>query len=215
MQIDLSGHLKVRQQLQLLKMPPAKQRRVGAIIARKVRTYSRKRLREQKGLDGKAWEKRKKKDRKKMLRGLSKKMRSKGVELGGEVFFVDGKTAEIAHQHQYGEPEEWTSKKAEKVYGQPDYGAPATSYQARALKKEGYKVRLPGGRKKKPTMRWIKENLSLGQAGLILRTLRDDPRLNRWVIELPERDFLGVTEREVSELASKIFDETSGRVKGA
>ncbi|MFA0813242.1 phage virion morphogenesis protein [Microbulbifer epialgicus] len=214
-QIDLSGYIKARQQFQLLKMPPAKQRQLGGTLARKVRTYSRKRLREQKALDGNAWEKRKeshKKGRKKMLRGLSKRMSARGVELGGEVFFADGKTAEIAHQHQYGEPEEWTSQKANKVYGQPDYQAPATRYQARALKKEGYKVRLPGGRKKKPTIRWITENLSLGQAGLILRKLRDDPGKSRWVIELPERSFLGVTEREISELASKLFDETSGRI---
>ncbi|WP_299940128.1 hypothetical protein [uncultured Microbulbifer sp.] len=218
MKIDLTGHLKLRQQLQLLKLPPAKQRRIGGLLARKVRTYSRKRLREEKGLDGKAWKERKhghKGGRKKMLRGLSKRTRAKSTGLGGLVFFANSKTAQIAYQHQHGEPEEWTGQKAEKVYGQPDYEAPATRYQARALKKEGYKVRLPGGRKKKPTLRWITENLTLGQAGLILRKMRDDPGKSRWVIELPQRSFLGVTAWEVSELASKIFDETSGRIHSA
>ncbi|MCO1336391.1 hypothetical protein MO867_18825 [Microbulbifer sp. OS29] len=176
-----------------------------------MRAYSRKRLREQRGLDGKSWKKRKN-GKKKMLRGLSKKMRARSVGLSGEVFFANGKTAEIAYQHQHGMPEEWTGKKAEKVYGKPDYKDPATRYQARALKKEGYKVRLPNGRKKKPTMRWIMENLSLGQAGLILRILRDDPGESRWVIELPDRSFLGTTRQEIDKLASMIFDETSGRI---
>ncbi|WHI45032.1 phage virion morphogenesis protein [Microbulbifer sp. VAAF005] len=215
MQIDLTGHLKARQQLALLKLPPAKQRRIGGTLARKVRTYSRKRLREQKDLNGKSWEKRKKRRQgkgKKMLRGMSKRMRTRSTGLGGEVFFADKNTAQIAYQHQHGIAEEWDGQKAEKVYGQPDYKAPATRRQARALKKEGYKVRLPGGRKKKPTLRWITENLTLGQAGLILQVLRDEPKENSWVIELPERSFLGTTDREVSELADMIFKETSGRI---
>ncbi|WHI46799.1 phage virion morphogenesis protein [Microbulbifer sp. VAAF005] len=217
MQIDLTGHLKARQQLALLKLPPAKQRRIGGTLARKVRTYSRKRLREQRGLDDKSWEKRKKGPKRqrgkgKMLRGFSKRMRARSTGLGGEVFFADKNTAQIAYQHQHGIAEEWDGQKAEKVYGKPDYKAPATRRQARALKKEGYKVRLPGGRKKKPTLRWITENLTLGQAGLILQVLRDEPKENSWVIELPERSFLGTTDREVSELADMIFKETSGRI---
>lgn len=212
--IDISGQLRLRQQLQLLQLSPSQRRRLGGIMARKVRTYSRKRLRAQRGLDGQAWERRKG-GKRKMLRGLSKRLRTKSDNEGGLVHFADLTTGRIAYAHQHGIPEEWTGQKAEKVYGKPDYSAPATRRQARALKQEGYVVRLPGGRRKKPTMRWITENLTLGQAGLILQTLRDEPRKNRWVIELPERSFLGVESGEVEELANTIFDDTIQRIKRA
>ena len=183
-------------------------------MARKVRTYSRKRLRAQRGLDGMPWEKRKTGSRK-MLRGISKRLRTKSDSSGGMVHLADRITGQIAFAHQHGIAEEWTGQKAEKVYGKPDYSAPATRRQARALKAEGYVVRLPGGRKKKPTMRWISDNLTQGQAGFILQTLRDEPRKNRWVIDLPARSFLGAEAGEIEDLATSIFEETIGRIKRA
>lgn len=213
--IDISGHLRLRQQLQLLKLSPARRQRLGGTLARKVRIYSRRRLRQQSDLDGKAWEARKS-GKKKMLRGLSKRMGAKGDHGGGKVFFTDRSTGQVAYAQQHGVPEAWSAEKAEKVYGKPDYRGPCTRRQARALKQEGYKVRMAGGRRKKPTMKWMLENLTLGQAGLILRTIRDDLNPKKsWVVELPARSFLGVEPRELDELASLIFDETIQRVKRA
>ncbi|MCX2834462.1 phage virion morphogenesis protein [Microbulbifer thermotolerans] len=213
--IDISGHLTLQRQFQVLKMKPSERRRMAGIMARKVRSYSRKRLRVQRDLQGKLWEKRKV-GRQKMLRGMSKKMRTRSDSRGAEVRFTDAVTAKIGYAHQYGVPERWSAVKAEKVYGKPDYSAPCTRRQARALKQEGYKVRVVGGKKKKPTIKWMLENLTQGQAGLILRIMRDDlnPKKN-WVIELPERSFLGVTEKEIDALANTVFDETLRRLKRA
>lgn len=218
MRIELTGALKLSRQLQLLKLPPAQRRRLNGTLARKVRVYSRKRLRAQRGLNGLAWTGRKSTDtggenNKKMLRGMSKRLRTDSDSRGALVQFQNRKTGQIAYAHQHGLDERWTAQKAQKVYGKPDYKAPSTRRQARALKQEGYVVRLPGGRKKKPTMRWLTDNLSLGQAGVILRTLRDTPRKNNWVLALPERNFLGTTQQEIEALANTVFDQTLAAMK--
>lgn len=212
--VDISGHLTLRRQLAVLKMPPAQRRRMAGIMARKVRTYSRKRLRAQKDLQGQPWEKRKA-GRKKMLRGMSKKMRTRSDSRGAEVGFTDAVTARIGYAHQHGVPEDWNASKAQQIYGQPDYSAPCTRKQARALKQEGYKVRMAGGKKKKPTMKWMLENLTLGQAGLILRMMRDEEPKKSWTIPLPDRSFLGASRREMDELANTVFDETLIRMRRA
>ncbi|MFC6977591.1 hypothetical protein [Microbulbifer taiwanensis] len=83
------------------------------------------------------------------------------------------------------------------------------------MKQEGYKVRMAGGRRKKPTMKWMLENLTLGQAGLILRQMRDEEPKKSWVIPLTDRSFLGADQREIDELANTVFDETLRRIKRA
>ncbi|MFC6977590.1 phage virion morphogenesis protein [Microbulbifer taiwanensis] len=122
--VDISGHLTLSRQFQVLKMKPAERRRMAGIMARKVRTFSRKRLRAQRDLQGQPWEKRKV-GRQKMLRGMSKRMRTRSDSRGAEVGFSDAVTAKIGYAHQHGVPEQWSAGKAEKVYGKPDYSAPA------------------------------------------------------------------------------------------
>lgn len=212
--VDLSGYVQFQQQLRGLKLTPAQRKRLGGTLARKVRVMSRKRLRAQRDLDGKPWQGRKNGRKGKMLGSMSKRMGAKGTDSGGEVFFVNGKTAQIAYEQQYGVPEDWSEEKSQKLYGKPNYKDNATRYQARALKKEGFKVRLPGGRRRKPSVQWITENLSLGRAGLILREMRNASSRNRWTIEIPKRSFLGVTDREINALTIAIFDQMKKR-KGA
>ncbi|WP_299580916.1 phage virion morphogenesis protein [uncultured Microbulbifer sp.] len=210
--IDITGHLGVKKQLQLLQLPAAKRRRLLGQVGRKVRTYSRKRLREQRDLNGKPWQARKKKGNRRMLRGLSKKLRSKATPEKAVIDFKDSVTAGIAYKHQHGVSERWNAEKAEKVYGQPDYDAPATREQAKALRKEGYKIRRVNGHGwKQPSLKWVTENLSLGQAGVILRSMREAEPKKSWVIPLPDRSFLGVTQKEVEELATTIIDQTLER----
>jgi phage virion morphogenesis protein len=209
--IDITGHLEVKKQLQLLQLPAAKRRRLLGQVGRKVRTYSRRRLREQRDLNGQPWQARKK-GKRKMLRGLSKKMRSKATPEKAAIDFKDPITAGIAYKHQHGVTEHWNAQKAEKVYGQPDYDAPATRAQTKALRKEGYKIRRANGRGwKQPSLKWVTENLSVGQAGIILRSMRDAKAKQSWEIPLSERSFLGVTQKEVEELATTIIDQTLER----
>ncbi|MFS1525814.1 phage virion morphogenesis protein [Microbulbifer sp. 2304DJ12-6] len=214
--LDLSGHLTLRRQLQLLALKPAQRRRLAATLGRKVRVYSRKRLRAQKDLNNRAWAVRSKprSGKRKLLRGMSKRMRLHSDTRGAEVGYTANVTGKIAYAHQHGVPETWNAAKAHKLRGKPDYEAPATRRQARALKREGYVVRRKGGKKKKPTMRWITEHVTLGQAGLVLKQMREGGQSKTsWVIPLPERSFLGADGREIEALTNTIFDEALQRIQ--
>ena len=60
---------------------------------------------------------------------------------------------------------------------------------------------------KKATLKWITTNLSQQQAGLILRTLRDEESKTRWTIQLPERSFLGQNQVEYKALRNQMLNE--------
>jgi len=207
MQVETSfhGYLKLKQQLNFLKLSPAKQKRVHQALARKTRTLSRKRIRGQKNLDGTPWEARKGKSRKKMLKGMSKGMTAAGNAKRGLIYYRDNMIGRVARIHQEGIDQDFRQSKVNgnKRPGEPNYDDNATSAQARALLEEGYMVRVRGKARRRPSQRWIRQNLTVGQAGLILRTLRNKPAKKQWTIHMPERDFLGVSKEDVGVL----FDE--------
>ncbi|MGH1374405.1 MAG: phage virion morphogenesis protein [Cellvibrionaceae bacterium] len=209
MRADVQSFLTVKQKLQLLKLPAAKRKRLNGQMARKVRVQSRKRLREQRGLDGQPWEKRKGRSRRKMLRGYSKLLRARGTAAAGIVDIKTGAASSGARAHQDGIASTMTASKMAKIHGEPDYSAPATRTQAKSLKAEGYKrPRAKGKGKSKATIKWIVENLTVGQAGQILRSMRDAPDKQSWIIQLPARSFLGATEKEIEGMVQTVFNQT-------
>lgn len=211
MQVETSfnDYLKLKQQLHFLKLTPAKQKRLHRALARKTRTLSRKRIREQRNIDGSPWDRRKGKSRKKMLKGMSKGMIAAGNAKRGLIYYKDNTTGRVARIHQDGIDQSFTPSKAKrnKRPGEPDYDANATQAQARALLDEGYMVRKRGKARRKPSQRWIRQNLTVGQAGLILRVLRGKPAKKNWTIHMPERSFLGVSREDVGVLYDEIIKQ--------
>lgn len=205
----VTNHLTVRQQIELLKMPPVKRKRINGQIVRKVKSASRKRLRSQRNINGTPWARRADDSKRKMMRKLGRKMETRYNDRNAIVKFSTPAIGRVATAQQKGIDETFTKAKAEKRYGTPDYDAPATRKQAKALKKEGFKQRRRDGKPFKPTIRWFTENMKQGQAGLILREMRDKPSINSWVIELPARTFLGATEQEIDGMVQTIFDQTT------
>ncbi|HEX9701325.1 MAG TPA: phage virion morphogenesis protein, partial [Rhodospirillales bacterium] len=112
--IDGKSRLGLRDQLNLLTLPPAKRRRLINGIAKTVRLEARKNIRMQRTITGKAMEPRKdKRSRRKMLMGLSKGLTTKHRgDLHADVTWQNAGTAKIAYQHQHGVPETWTAGKA-------------------------------------------------------------------------------------------------------
>lgn len=212
--LDMHGQLAVKQQIELLKLNPKKRKRINGQMGRKVRVLSRKRLREQKGLNGRAWEPRKARDKgqsKKMMRKTGRGLVTYYTADSAVITLKSTKHGRIAYAQQHGIGETFTASRAKSQYGEPDYQAPATKKQARALRDAGYKRRRENGKGwVKPSLTWIAENLKLGQAGLILRILRDEQTTkNSWVIKLPERSFLGVTEQEIKQLVQSTMKEAT------
>lgn len=197
---DQRNQLRLHEQIGLVAMPRSKRRRVVRKVATEARKASRLNIKQQRTIHGDAMEARRNtRVRRKMLRGLGRNMKiyMRGSDKA-EVTWPSPLTAKIADRHQRGVPEQWTAGKARKVYGVPDYSKPATKAQAKALIEAGYRLRV---RKKKGkgcslrrvSQKWIRENLSLGQAGVILRMLRDGtPKgVQRWEAEPPARPFHG------------------------
>lgn len=211
--LDMHGQLAVKQQIELLKLNPKKRKRINGQMGRKVRVFSRKRLREQSDLDGKRWapRKRKRKPGNRMMQTASKNLQTFYDADGARIFFANGYKAMIAYGNQHGYRHTFTASQAKKKNGTPNYKGPAIKKQARALREAGYKRRRDNGKGwVKPSLTWITENLQLGQAALILRILRDEQTTkNSWVIKLPERSFLGVTEQEIKQLVQSTMKEAT------
>lgn len=207
--LDVQGQLNVQRKLKLLQLPPAKRKRLLGQVVRKVRTASRGRLRSQHGLDGAKWEPRKDGRKQKMLRKVGRSMKTYYQADSGKVTFDGTVIGRIAKAHQEGIPEVMTAERMRKIHGEPDYAGPATTAQAKALRAEGYKARKKSGKGyRNASIREIKDTLSLGQAGIILRLMRDSESKQQWVIPLPDRSFLGATENEISDMVNTVFDQT-------
>lgn len=85
----------------------------------------------------------------------------------------------------------------------------ATQRQARRLKELGFRVwarqinpAAPAGKRRKPTMKWIRENISIDQAGAIMRALGYDPK-DKWKIKQPERPFLETRDKQLAEISKE------------
>ncbi|WP_299002319.1 phage virion morphogenesis protein [uncultured Shewanella sp.] len=192
--------------LNLLTLPGRKRRQILRGAGRKVRRDSRDRLKAQKGLYGQAWEERSNGRKDRMLKKLGKHLQVHTNENQADVTFASSRIAKVARAHQDGEKLTQTPPK-----GQPNYQGPATQKQAKALIKEGYKIRSkPGKGWITPSLKWIKENLTLGQAGLILRILREQEKgPQQWDIQLPARSFLGQNQNEYKQLKNYMFDQAT------
>jgi hypothetical protein len=210
---DEKSRLRLREQLDLLALPPAKRRRLMNGLAKQVRLDARGNIRTQRTIEGRAMEPRKdKRKRRKLLMGLGKGLttRHKG-NLHAEVTWKNAMTAKIAYQHQHGIAETWTAGRARRVYGVPNYKAPATHDQARSLIKEGFRLRVAkkrgkGAALKRVPQKWIRENMKLGRAGMILRLMRTGKEQGpqRWKVKPAGRPFLGIPS---AESAKKINEE--------
>lgn len=102
----------------------------------------------------------------------------------------------------------------------------ATRQQAIALIMANYKVHIKGrgkdrviskgrGAEKTPSIKWITENLTLGEARFILRKLRKDGGREQWKTTLPARPFLGITPDNLESIAMEIRTEINKTLKGA
>lgn len=207
--IDISGHIGIKATLQLLQLPAAKRKRILAQVGRKVRVASRKRLRTQRDINGRSWAERKSKSKRKMLRGMSKRMAVYSSVNKVDITFDNALVGRVAREHQEGINQAMSAGKMQRIHGTPDYSAAATRNQAKALRTAGYKIKRAGGKGyKRPTLKWVVENLTQGKAGLILKKLSGTTSKKNWVIPLPARPFLGASKKDIDTMVETIFKNT-------
>lgn len=180
---DRRSRLRLMDQLNILSMSPAQQKRLVRRMGSQVRSDARANIRNQMTVSGtkmtpRANARTKRKLLRKMGKGMSVQVR-KSRSATAVVSWKNTAVGAVAKKQQEGIPETFTPAKMKKInkrFEKPGfYDKPATKKQASALNKEGFKRRVARKRGKgKATLKrvpqtWIMSNMTIGQAGMILR----------------------------------------------
>jgi hypothetical protein len=219
-----SGGLKLLKQIAALNLPASRRKQWHNKMGRQVIKSARQNIRQQRTVDGQPFAK--SKSGKRVLRKLARGKNLK-VYAGANkatVTWPNTPVGKIARAHQEGYQEQYTGEKIKRQKGQPDYDAPATSDQAKALIKAGYKLnkgKYKSGKSKgqvktkRVSQAWIKENMTLGQAGLVLRMLQNKTAASSWAVNTPARPFFGLNAREIETLGTGFINQILSEVKTA
>lgn len=209
-------------QLALVAMPQKKRERFLWRMASSVKKQAQANAKNQRNIDSTPFAERKTKrkkggNRNKMFRYLPANLVVKSTSSHGTVSFkkqLRGKSrfhsGTIASQHATGARiRRDAAKHAQAMQAYEarkglDKGN-ATRNQARFLVSLGCKRRGKKGKYIKATARWIVENMSFLQAGLIIASLQGKQKQTAWDIKLPERNFLGVSSKEEQKIFQRVM----------
>jgi hypothetical protein len=213
--LDVMGLLNVDAQLALLDLSPQLRRRLLNNVTKRVRSMSRKRVREQKNVDGSPFAERKgsAKGKKKMEAGLAKLLQVTRVSSDeAELGWKNALTRWVASQQHSGATERRTAAQMKRWNKVPP-GIACTDKQAKRLRRLGFRTRQKGKKTlTRPSVAWIQEHVNYAKAGLLIRILNDEKTetsgAQSWDITLPKRQFLGVeTGSETRELVNQVFQQ--------
>ncbi|MBF4296907.1 phage virion morphogenesis protein, partial [Vibrio anguillarum] len=139
---------------------------------------TRKNIRANRDPEGNQWKKRQK-GRGKMLKGFSKKLKHFQKD-DNKTLLVGWPSARgsVAYQHHHGIGQESglsARKRQAKKNKEPSKNDPATREQAKALRDLNFRLQPQGRQKrgKKPTLKWIIENMKLGEAAKTIQELEN------------------------------------------
>ncbi|PHN38605.1 virion morphogenesis protein [Pseudomonas sp. ICMP 564] len=213
--LDVRGLLNVDAQLALLDLSPQLRRRLLNNVTKRVRSMSRKRVREQMNLDGSPFAERKGSamGKKKMEAGLAKLLQVTRVSSDeAELGWKNALTRWVASQQHNGATERRTAAQMKRWNKVPP-GITCTDKQAKRLRRLGFRIRQKGKKTlTRPSVAWIQEHVNYAKAGLLIRILNDEKTetsgAQSWDITLPKRQFLGVeTGSETRELVNQVFQQ--------
>ncbi|HIF9402606.1 TPA: virion morphogenesis protein [Photobacterium damselae] len=212
-QTNERDRLNTLEKITLLAMPPKKRIWLLKSLGRWERQNARRRISQQKDINGKELQPRKGKTKGKMLKRLGKGLVPYVKNANRlELTWRNSLTGRIAARHHTGQPQKMTASQMRKRWGNPDYSAPCTKGQARKLRELGYTVAKKNGRgRKKPTLRYLMETISHGKAGLLIRELSNQPTIVAWDIPLSERKILGSKEQDVNRQLIKLIEQANKR----
>ncbi|EGR1512119.1 phage virion morphogenesis protein [Vibrio vulnificus] len=195
--------LRVLEQLELLKLTQKKRqvvlRRIGGQLAKS----TRKNIRAQRDHEGKAWAKRKK-GRGKLLKGFTKKLKH-FQRNNNRTLVVGWPTARgrVAYEHHHGLAQKSglsDRKKQARKGKEPKPTDQATREQAKALKDLDFRLKPQGRQKKgkKPTLAWIRENMTVGEAAKTIQELENKTPARDWEVGRPERRLIGASPKRLA-----------------
>ncbi|MFW5487367.1 MAG: phage virion morphogenesis protein [Desulfovibrio sp.] len=218
---DKKAGLRLREQLRVFSFTSKEKKIFINKMGTSVRKDSRRRIKDQRTLDGQSmeprkqrknlWKKTKKKGRnRKMLRGLARLMSIDASTNGtGRVGWKNSVTGKIARLHQDGGVEQSGRIKASR---EEDYVS-RSDWCPRSLAKElialGYRHGEQDRRTKKikyrrVSVKWICANMKRRKASAALYMLQNREPHMRWDINVPARPFLGTSKANTEELTTEI-----------
>lgn len=218
--VDAAGIVRLRQQLDVLRLSPEAKRKLVREMAMEVRRQSRQNIKQQRCVDGSPMAPRKThrrnrhgrlesrndaKANRKMFVGLARAMSIAANRNGqGEVSWKGTEFALIADKHQHGKDERVSTRsKKKRLDKDSDYYNPKARVErwlAKELLQLGYRkaVKLKSGkvRQQRVSLRWILQNMTRGEAMAIWQKLSGYTAPDSWTVGVPERPFLGVNGRQ-------------------
>lgn len=202
-------------QLALLKLPAGKRVRILKTLGRYERALARKRLQTQTDIDGSKFQNRANNKKGRMLSRLGKTLEPFVKNANRlELKHKNALTGRIAALHQEGGREQMTATRMAKIHGTPDYKAPCSRAQAKALSAAGYKMKTAKGGYRRASLSEIMDTLTVGQAGVILGELRGKTSKQRWDIPVPARAFLGDKTENVQQQLVSIIEQINKTQRG-
>lgn len=201
-EINVTGADNIRLNFEQVKSP-ALRKRLFTVAARQLIKAAKQRITAQTDLEGRAFTPHAKNRRRKMLARLIRRISATVTDSGAYVGWNNPFEGGLAAKHQYGFTQSFNKSQFKQQTG--SRSDPATRQQAKALLQAGFKYRSQGKGYKTPTLKWIVQNLKIGQAGLILRSLRGSK--TEWKTTLPARSFLGITAQDLADIDQLIQNE--------
>lgn len=190
--------------------------RIVRALAKTAVDVSKDKIKEQKDVMNVAWIPRKNKQkRRKMLVKLGKRLMVVSADSNSAyVGFKNTGVGKVAYKQQEGIGNTVTMQSVlnNRRVRKP-LTDPATKIQAQALLDVGFMVRKANSGFKTPTKKWISDNMTISEAGFILRTLRGKA-LTAWFVRLPARSFLGINPNELADFMNAAAKEFLRKVHG-
>lgn len=207
-EVDKRSYLRAKEQLDLLVLDKKTRQKMLKRIGAQIAKTTRKNIRAQRDPDGRLWKKRKK-GRKKMLRGFTQKLKHFQRD-SNRTLFVGWPSArgKVANEHQHGLAQKSglsARKRQARKNKEPKQKDPATKEQARALRDLDFRLKPQGRQKrgKKPTLSWIKENMTVGEAAKTIQELENKTPARDWEVGRPERRLIGVSPKRLAMMVKR------------
>lgn len=210
-ELNKSQLSELRRTLARADLPKAKRQRLLWRLAKYGLIAAAKRnVRNQADPDGEAWTGRRTKRKGKMLRNMPKLLHIRDMpEISAVRVYLQGggyrngtgdvPAGVVAYSQQNGMSVR-VNRSSVRRGGQA--GLMATPAQVKRLRALGYRVRK-GKRWRKPTAKELLATMPRGQAGLLIRKLSGKAVKDSWTIDLPDREFLGMSDADFSQALAR------------
>ncbi len=213
---DKRSYLRLKEQLALIKLDKKARSRILKVLGKYITKETRKNIRAQRDPEGRKWKARKK-GRRKMLRGFTKKLKHFQRD-NNRTLFVGWPSSRgtVALAHHTGEAEKSGLQQRfnqAKKNKEPKKTDPATREQAKELRDLGFRLPKQGRQKrgKKPTIKFIMQNMTVAEAAKVISDLENKIPARQWDIDRPERRLIGISPKRVAMIVKREMNKNRSK----